>query len=323
MRLKKKIKTVLICGATGFIGRNAVEFFAKDSHYQVIALHHKNPPFQTENVKWIRIDLLNSLEVKTVMKDVDIVIQAAAVTTGINQVFVSPEIHVTNNAIMNSIIFREAYLNKIKHLIFFSCTTMLQNSDIPASENDFDPNKEMFYKYFGSGWTKVYLEKMCEFFSRLGATKFTVIRHSNVYGPWDKFDLLNSHVFGATISKVMSNSKTIEIWGNGNERRDLLYITDLIEMIRLIVEKQYSNFEIFNCGGKEYVSINELVAKICKIAGKHLTIEHNREKPNVDFSVRLDSSKAKLKLGWTQETDLDTGIQNTINFWKQSSSNFM
>ena len=89
MRLKKKIKTVLICGATGFIGRNAVDFFAKDSQYQVIALHHKNPPFQTENVKWIRIDLLNSLEVKTVMKDVDIVIQAAAVTTGINQVFVS------------------------------------------------------------------------------------------------------------------------------------------------------------------------------------------------------------------------------------------
>ena len=46
---------------------------------------------------------------------------------------------------------------------------------------------------------------MCEFYSRLGKTKHTVIRHSNMYGPYDKYDLEKSHVFGATITKVMTS----------------------------------------------------------------------------------------------------------------------
>ena len=57
----------------------------------------------------------------------------------------------------------------------------------------------MVPQYFGAGWTKVYIEKMCEFYSRIGDTKYTVMRHSNVFGPHDKFDLEKSHVFGATI----------------------------------------------------------------------------------------------------------------------------
>ena len=57
-----------------------------------------------------------------------------------------------------------------------------------------------------------------------------MIRHSDIYGPFDKFDLDKSHVFGATVTKVLNSDNIINIWGNGNETRDFLYITDLISL---------------------------------------------------------------------------------------------
>jgi nucleoside-diphosphate-sugar epimerase len=65
---------------------------------------------------------------------------------------------------------------------------MYPSSEKPLKEEDFDPGRGLFPKYFGVGWTKVYLEKMCEFYSRIGRTRFMAIRHSNIYGPHDKFD---------------------------------------------------------------------------------------------------------------------------------------
>ena len=77
---------------------------------------------------------------------------------------------------------------------------MLQSKEF-QNEDDWDPNIEINKNYFGVGNTKVYIEKMCKFYSELGL-KTTAIRHSNVFGPYDKFDLDKSHVLGATIRKV-------------------------------------------------------------------------------------------------------------------------
>ena len=104
---------------------------------------------------------------------------------------------------------------------------MHQSSDKPLKETDFDANKEIHPNYFGVGWTKVYIEKMCEFYSRIGNTKYTVIRHTNIFGPYDKYDLKRSHVFGATMTKIMTTEEgqNIEVWGTGEEER-------LVEVVR-------------------------------------------------------------------------------------------
>ena len=83
---------------------------------------------------------------------------------------------------------------------------------------------------------KVFVEKMSEFYSRISKTKYTLIRHSNVYGPHDKYDLEKSHVFGATITKVMKAKKEIIIWGTGNESRDLIHIDDLINFVVCVIK---------------------------------------------------------------------------------------
>ena len=78
--------------------------------------------------------------------------------------------------------------------------------------------------YFGVGNTKVYIEKMCKFYSELGL-KTTAISHSNVFGPYDKFDLDKSHVLGATIRKVINaNEGEILMYGVQEKREEILFI---------------------------------------------------------------------------------------------------
>ena len=85
---------------------------------------------------------------------------------------------------------------------------------------------------------------MCNFYSSLGITKYTVIRHSNIYGPYDKFDLEKSHFMGATITKVLTAKKNIEVWGEGKESRDFVFIDDLVKFIEKSILFQKSFFEI-------------------------------------------------------------------------------
>ena len=194
----------MICGATGFIGRNIAETLCQREDIEVFGAHFNRPPLDNERIHPVHADLTDPRQVDAVTRGMDVIIQAAATTSGSRDIFQAPYIHVTDNAVMNSLILRAAYEHEVSQLIFFSCTVMYQSGEHPLKESDFNPADEMHPRYFGVGWTKVYIEKMCEFYSRLGRTKHTVIRHSNIYGPHDKFDLEKSHVFGATMTKVMT-----------------------------------------------------------------------------------------------------------------------
>ena len=314
-------KTILVCGATGFIGRNIIEHFANNENYKVIGVYHNRPPFIHEGVSWLQADLTNPAQVYSVLEGVDILIQAAAVTSGVFKIFSQPEIHITDNVVMNSYLFRHAFERRLDHVIFFSCTIMLHSSDSPLTEQDFDPNKEMHPRYFGGGWNKVYLEKMCEFFSRIGKTRFTAIRHSNVYGPHDKFDPQTAHVLGASITKVMSSEESITVWGAGEETRDFLYITDLVSFVGNVLEKQTEKFSIFNCGSGSPTSINELVKLIISKSGKSMSLLHDMSKPSIMTNIFLNCNKAKDELGWTPKVSLDKGLEKTINWWRKNLKN--
>ena len=238
---------ILVCGATGFIGRNVVARLSHEPNAEVIAVEHETPRFDCPNVAWVRADLTCQEDVQTVLQGIDVVVQAAATTSGAADIVQRPYIHTSDNAVMNSHIFRTAYDLNVKHVVFFSCTVMYPSSDRPLSEDDF--TGEIAPQYFGVGWTKVYLEKMAEFFADLGRTKFTVLRHSNIYGPHDKYDLERSHMFGATVTKVMTASDgKIAVWGEGTEARDLLYIDDLVHCVEQSIRRQSEPFGLYNIG---------------------------------------------------------------------------
>jgi len=311
-------KKVLICGATGFIGRNIAESFAKNDDFEVTGTFFNSGPLDNENIKMVRADLTNKGDVDRAVEGMDIIIQAAATTSGAKDIVSIPYYHVTDNALMNSLLFRAAYRHKVEHVVFFSCTVMYQSSDTPLKETDFDANKELHPNYFGVGWTKVYIEKMCEFYSRIGNTKYTVIRHSNIYGPYDKFDLEKSHVFGATITKVMTAEEggKIIVWGSGEEERDLLYVSDIINFVELSIGKQDTAFQLYNAGYGSSVSVKELVKKIILCSGKNIEIKHDISQPSIKTKLCLDTAKANKMLGWRPEVSLEDGIRKTMYWYK-------
>ena len=299
---------VLVCGSSGFMGRNIVNYFSELDNYEV---HGVNSDVT---------DLTTQTGVDDVFRDknFDVVIQAAANTSGAKDIVEKPYLHVTDNAVMNSLILRACYDCGVKHFLFLSCGVMYNPDKSPVTENDFSLEDGIIDNYFGVGWTKVYVEKMCEFYSKLGRTKHTVIRHSNTYGPHDKYDLEKSHMFGATINKVMSsdNGDEIVVWGDGSTERDLLYVSDVVNFIHKAVEKQENIYELFNVGYGESFSVKDIVSKIIKESGKNLSIKYDLSKPSINTKLALDSKKAYNLLGWKPKVSLDEGIRKTIMWYE-------
>jgi len=310
-------KKLLICGATGFIGRNLAEYFATKPDYDVYGTFFKSKPYDNPNIKFLKADLTKNSDIIKIIKDKDIIIQSAATTSGAKDIVSKPYIHVTDNAVMNALLFRAAFEHEIPHVVFLSCTIMYKSGDKPVKESDFNADEEIYPKYFGGAWTKIYNEKMCEFYSRIGKTKFTVIRHSNIYGPYDKYDLEKSHVFGATITKVMNakNDGKIVVWGAGEEERDLLYVSDLVDFIDIAIKKQKNKFDLYNVGLGKTISVSNLVKKIVDISDKKLKIEYDLSKPSIKTKLCLDISKAKKELDWEPKISLDEGVKKTINWF--------
>jgi|TARA_A100001515_G_scaffold30725_1_gene23969 nucleoside-diphosphate-sugar epimerase len=309
---------MLICGADGFIGKTALDYF-KDRYDITATLFNKDVPQRgvVEGVEYVSIDLRVESEVIDLFesKRFDVVLQAAATTTGAKDVVERPYVHVTDNSVMNSWIFREAMRTKVGHLLFPSCTVMYQPKDHPQSEADWSPLDEIYPAYFGVGNMKVFCEKMCDFYSRIGETKFTAFRHSNVYGPYDKFDLDKCHVVPAFVNKVINADEVLEIWGQGRASRDIIYIDDLIDFIDKCIENQESKYELYNCGAGQAYPILELAKTIMTLNGKDLEFKFDLTKPDIPTTVILNCDKAKNDLGWEPKTSVEEGLKRTSEWY--------
>jgi GDP-L-fucose synthase len=149
---------------------------------------------------------------------------------------------------------------------------------------------------------------------------FISVMLTNLYGENDNFDLLNSHVVGALINKIVSaksNSlEKVEVWGSGKPLRDILYVEDAARAILLCLEK-YNSKEIINIGSGKEISIKNLaflIAKIVKFNGKFI---FNKDYPDGTLRKFLDIKKIK-KLGWKPKYDLQKGLIKTISWYKNN-----
>lgn len=314
-------KKVLVCGAGGFIGRNVAEYLAEHrKDLEVYGTYHTKIPFNNPSIQLIQADLKKEVDVQRAVEGKDVILQFAATSSGVKDTTLRPYIHVTDNAVMNSFIFRAAHENNVSHVVFPSCGAIYQSSETPLKEADLNPADELFPKYYGAGNTKIYLEKMAKFFSDLGRTKFTIVRHSNNYGPYDKFDLERSHVLGATVTKVMSASEgsAIKVWGTGEEERDLLYVSDLVDFVERAMEMQTTRFETVNVGCGYSIPVSHLVQKVIDASGKNLSIEYEPSKPTIKTKLALDSTKAREMFDWSPRISLEEGLRRTIDWYKSN-----
>tara|TARA_R100001082_G_scaffold110143_1_gene89133 strand:+ start:7557 stop:8504 length:948 start_codon:yes stop_codon:yes gene_type:complete len=306
------MKTMLICGANGFIGKNLVEYFF--GKYKIKAVDLTIPENKKKGVEWVQLDLRKQEDVKKAVSGVDIILHYAATTTGAADIVSKPYIHVTDNVVMTSLLIREAHEQGIEHFVMPSCTIMYRSGPQPVLEEEYIESA-IPKQYYGAGQTKVYLEKMCYFFSTFEKTKYSVLRQTNIYGPNDKFDLEKGHVFAASVIKIMNSDDKIVVWGTGEEERDFLYVSDLIKSIESILDKQTAFYRLVNIGSGKAVSISSLVKKIMEISGKKLEIVYDETKPTIKTKLCVNNNKAKILFGWEPGTSMEEGIKKTLEWY--------
>jgi nucleoside-diphosphate-sugar epimerase len=113
----------------------------------------------------------------------------------------------------------------------------------------------------------------------------------------------------------------IVVWGAGEEERDLLYISDLVDFVKLAIEKQESKFELYNVGYGSSISVSNLVKKIIACSEKDIDIEYDLSKPTIKTKLSLDITRAKSSLVWSPKVSLDEGIRRTMEWYKANIRN--
>src|SRR3972149_11623688 len=244
-----KGKNVLVAGGSGFVGVNLIRRLLDLNAGVRAILHKKGPIIRDDRIEYVRCDLLNMEDCKKVVSDMDYVFMCAANTSGAAVIASTPLVHVTPNIIMNSHILEAAYFAKVKKFIWLSSNAAYPPTDDKPVKEDEMFNGDPYDTYFGVGWMKRYTEILCKLYSEKLKNPMTtvVLRPSNIYGPYDNFDFATSHMMAATIRKVVERHNPIQVWGTGDDIRDLIYIEDFVDAMILAAEK-VERFDPINIG---------------------------------------------------------------------------
>lgn len=324
-----KDKNVLVAGGSGFIGTNLTKRLS-DIGANVLSTYFTKEPRIVpdtipDNITYLKCNFLSPEECKNAVKDQEYVFMCAANTSGAAVIASTPLVHVTPNIIMNSQMLEASHSAEVKKFIFIS-----SNAAYPPSGNRFVKEDEMFNgdpydTYFGVGWMKRYTEILCKLYSEKlkNPMKTVVVRPSNIYGHYDDFDFATSHVMAATIRKVIERHNPIEIWGDGNDIRDLIYIDDFIDGLLLAAERidVYKYDPINIAYGKGY-SIKEILQMTLDIDGyNNAKIVYNSSKPSMIPIRLIDIEKSEKLLGFKPKIDIREGIKRTIDWYRNNRNN--
>jgi len=296
---------ILVTGKTGLIGSNLIKRL-KDNNYDVVGV-------STEDG-----DLTNRDYCDKITKNIDVVFHCAANTSGAHIMQSSPLSHVTPNVIMNTNFMESCYLSKVKKFIFMSSSVVYPyTAEKPNKEDEFIFG-DIYEKYFAVGWMKRYTEKLCEMYSNFlsPSMQCIIIRPANIYGPNDKYDS-RSHVLPATIMKVVNQDKPIEVWGDGKDIRDFIYVDDFTRACLMIMDK-VDKYDIFNVGCGVGKSVDDILYGCMDIENYHPEVVYNSNKPSMIPIRLLDVSKIKKEIGFETEISLEEGLQKTIKWYKEN-----
>lgn len=317
---------ILLLGCGGFLGRHILNMLLEISNISILAVgsHREIPQIDSSRIKYINGDLTSKSFVDSVINGQDVVVHCAGVSTGSKDLFINPTLQIEDNAIMNTYILSACARTAVKKFIFPSCTLPYQKQnrpfiDVAVKEEEDFLNEEILDIYRGVGWTKVYAEKLCSYFSSISPMNTYCLRLSNVYGPYDKFNTDKSHLMAAAITKVLKNEGVIDIWGDGTQERDFIYIDDVVSAFKYIILNELgSKHEIYNIGSGTSISALNLFEKVIKISNcVGVKIVTNPEMKTVNTKVILDISKAHKQLNWFPLIDLEQGILKTVEWYRQ------
>jgi len=221
------------------------------------------------------------------------------------------------NIRMNVNMLEAAYEMGVTKFVFISSNTVYPHVDFAVKETD--ANYEYFSKYYVVGWMKRFSEIISEIYAKKikNSKMITInIRPGNLYGPHDKFDPEKSKVVPSLIRKIVSGQNPLQVWGDGNDIKDFLYIEDFINVLEKIILK-YNEYNTFNIASGEGITIKEiinLIFKTCNI--KDFKIKFDTSMPTMIPKRLINIDKAKKILDFKPNISMEEGINKTVHWYK-------
>jgi GDP-D-mannose 3', 5'-epimerase len=309
-------KLALVTGAGGFIGHHLVKSL-KVRGYHVRGADLKLPEFETSSAdEFLIIDLREPDNCARATRDIEEVYHLAADMGGIGYITSSHAGITLNNTLINVHTIKAARDNRVRRFLFSSSACIypqyLQNQPnvAPLREDQAfpaDPEE-------GYGLEKLFMEKLCQYFSEDWKLSTRCVRFHNVYGPLGTYEGGREKAPAAICRKIAlcPNGGKIEIWGDGKQTRSFMYVDDCVEGIYRIMRSDCSG--PLNLGTDELVSIDDLVDLVANAAGKTIRKRHDPSRPQGVRGRNSDNSLLRQVLGWEPRTKLVEGISPTYHW---------
>ncbi len=314
-------KSVMITGAAGFIGSHLTETLLKHNNFLVLIDNFNdyypgkeeqlqkilNKYEENRKYKLIKANIVEKSTFNTINNEIDYIFHLAA-QAGVRY-SIDNASEVTYNNIVGAVnVFEYASkMPSIKKVIYASSSSVYGNPLYTPVDEDHPKNPISPYavsKLCGENYANLYFKE--------NDLPVTSLRFYTVYGPRGRPDMAVKKFF----SHMLQN-KEILIYGDGTQKRDFTYITDIIDGLILAGENDKSNGEIINIGGSNPISVNELVSKmygIAKVEKKISFIEKQKGDVNITHS---DISKARRILNFKPKVNIDVGLEKQYE-WQLS-----
>lgn len=306
------MKKALVTGASGFVGAYLVKRLKADG-YWVRAVSRGLPKFAKSLAdEYLFCDLRDPAECRRALSlptgTFDEVYQVSADMGGVGFITVAPYEIMHNNALMNIHMIQAAVDAKVPKY-FFSSSACVYRDMRPGEKELVEEDAIPAFPDNEYGWEKLYAERLLKVCAIKHGIDVRIARFQTTYGPEGTWEGGREKVPAALCRKVAQapDGGSIEVWGDGSAVRSYLFIDDLVDAIRRLMESDIK--EPTNIGSDEYVSVKELAEAAIAISGKKLDIKFV---PGPVGVLSRNFSNARIcSTGWTAKVPLKEGLART------------
>ncbi|HEY0841834.1 GDP-L-fucose synthase [Methylotenera sp.] len=296
---------IYVSGHSGMVGSAIVRRLIKSGYKNIITRSHAE------------LDLLDQRAVLDFMQreQPDYIFCAAAKVGGIvaNNRYRADFIY--QNLMIQANIIHSAYLSDVHRLLFLGSSCVYPRDCPQPIREEYLLTSQLEATNEPYAVAKITGIKMCEAYNAQYGTQYVSVMPTNLYGPYDNYDLDNSHVLPALLRKtheaMIRGDKTITVWGSGKPMREFLHVSDMADACVFLMEKNISN-GIYNIGSGKDISIKHLTDVIMKTVGYRGNVVFDSSKPDGTPRKWLDVSRM-ADLGWLSKVSLEVGVKATYH----------
>src|SRR5438128_3365698 len=305
-------KRVLVTGGAGFIGSHLVERLGARNEVTVVddlstgSLRNLASVPGQLHVK--RTSILDTDVVAAAMAGQDVVYHLAA-KTSVPESIAKPDAYWRTNVEGTLTILKAAADARVRRVVFTSSAAVYGTSEMNPKVETMRPAPASPY-----ATSKMVGEFACEEIASLKGLEAVVVRIFNAYGPRQDPTSPYASVIAKFCAYVASN-EGIEIYGDGGQTRDFLYVGDLTAALELAGERPVAG-QLINLGSGSATSVNEVARLLSEIAGVPIRTKHGEPPPGDVRDSRADITRASAKLGFAPRTSLRDGLGRTLAWYR-------